>query len=83
MSDDDIKSIKFGVSYRIGSTNEIYDIIRNGSLFAQHRDVRDWIERNEVDTVLNGDNLNLSDHNTSQMDDNNFLTMSQVPMNLG
>lgn len=60
MTDDDLKLLKFGVSYRIGANDAIYGILRGGRLFASHWEIRDWVNKDES----NGDERSMGDtHN--------------------
>lgn len=65
ISEDEIKALRFGVSYRIGAEDSIFDIIGDGSLFAPHWEIRNWIDKgrkrfersvNEINDV--DDNVN-------------------------
>lgn len=45
LSEDDIRSYKFGVSYRIGASEDIFDTLNNGSMFATHWEIRPWVNK--------------------------------------
>lgn len=45
MTEEDIRSYKFGVSYRIGVKSDLYDILNDGSVFAPHWEMRRWIDK--------------------------------------
>lgn len=58
LTEDEIRAYKFGVSYRIGAADELYDILKSGELFAPHWEIRPWITRDKKRS--NGVNGNIS-----------------------
>lgn len=44
LNDEEIRALKYGVSYRIGADDSIFDVVKNGSLFAPHWEIREWID---------------------------------------
>lgn len=77
LTEEEIRSLKYGVSYRIGSDENIFDIVKGGSLFAPHWEIRDWIERENNTTnniAINHDaNTNALDMNKSLRGSSDFL----------
>lgn len=60
MTEEDLKLLKFGVSYRIGANQEVFELLRSGVVFASHWEIRDWLNKDE-----NADND--KDFGSSQM----------------
>lgn len=58
LSEEDIRSYKFGVSYRIGATDELLDILTGGSVFATHWEIRPWVnkDRRRFNSTTNEEN---------------------------
>lgn len=81
MSEEEIRSYKYGVSYRIGVREELFDILNDGSVFAPHWEIRKWFDKDNkrpanvdarTDTSImrdvNRPNNFLSDENAQMID---------------
>lgn len=55
LTEEEIRSMKYGVSYRIGANENIFNIIKTGLLFAPHWEIREWVEK---DNNINRSNVN-------------------------
>lgn len=78
MSEADIRQLKFGVSYRIGSSSEICEILQSGSLFAPHWEVREWKDGSEMGESQDLSNVQKGLQRSGDMsgiDDNFLMTM--------
>lgn len=84
MSESDIMQLRFGVSYRIGGSNEICDILQSGILFAPHWEVREWVNREGVEEngkmVLNAQNGTQNDNGLVDNRDHFLQTRDQPVM---
>lgn len=73
LSNDEIKSLKYGVSYRIGANDPIFDVIMGGSLFAPHWAIAKWVDKDRKrfrrpESELHDSLINIDNDTT-----NNFL----------
>lgn len=83
LSEDDVRRLKFGVSYRIGACEEICLILLSGALFAPHWEVREWVDKDKGDS--GGDNRSTAQTRSDSLRDNgvpgntsNFLQPSNI-----